>query len=363
MSNSFPSVIEHKLKFLKLTRNGKVKLTPFSEKVLYHAYNKMLRTYDKTPEYPFNHFYAFALLEAKRIQFEPDWNMLTQFANYNDKAAATADGETLDMKKCHMVIDNLNSYTKNKNKYKKVYHSSKRTLGPTFNEGVTYWKHGRTYQYPDQALDEDSAPTQPISNYKKPLSQDDPYRYTTNTHDELKKAIRSNKMSKQGLTLLRNTFSKDPKLLQIIDAYLDTKKDAGLCPANQEIIPEKGGDEDLSSFVPHVLDMPQLKYKGPTDIIKHSQCYKREIDIEILKRPKYRISLRNLRRTNTTLQGCRDPGTTRVERLQTTTIPLCTNNKEPTRKILHKLLLRGRGYKPPTINTRTNTTRGNISYA
>jgi len=362
MSEAFHSVIEHKLKFLKLTRNGKIKLTPFAVKVLYKAYSRMLQTYDKTPEYPFNHFYALSLLETKRMQLEPDWNMLTQFANYNDKAAATADGETLDMKKCHTVIDNLNSYNKNKNKYKKVYHSAKGTLGPTFNENVTYWKHGRTYQYPDQALDENSAPTQPISNYKKPLPQDDPYRYTINPHDELKKAIRSNKINTQGLSILRETFQKEPELLQIIDAYLQNNV-AGLCPANKEITPEKGACDDDPTDEPHTHIHTLLKVEKIGDTIPYNHPLKKETDIEIPQRPKYRISLRSPRRTNTTMQSCRNPRTTRVEPLQTTTIPFRPNNKEPTRKILCKLLLRGRRHKPPPIHSRTNTTRGNILYA
>ncbi len=216
----FSSVIENKLKFLKLSINGKIRFTPFADKVLYHAYNKMLRTYDEIPEYPYNTFYAFCLLEAKRINLEPNWNMIANFPNFNESDAATTEGEKFDMKKCHHRMDNLNNYKKNPNKYKKVYHRTNH--GPTFNEGVEYWKHGKLYKYPDQALDEDSNPAQPQESYVPPKPKDDPIRMQSNPYDELKKAIRSGNINKDGLALLRGSFVDKPELLSIIDAYLES---------------------------------------------------------------------------------------------------------------------------------------------
>lgn len=292
----------------------------------------MLRTFEHTPEYPFNHFYAFCLLEAKRLQLEPDWNMLTQFQNYNDKGNVTSPGEKLDMKKCYQVIDNLDSYKKNKNKYKKTHH--KTNHGPTFNEGVTYWKHGQNYQYPDQALDENSHPTEPISNYKKPLPQDDPHRYTINPHDELKKAIRSGKINKQGLTFLRNTFLDKPKLLQIIDAYLETTDTAQSAVSNKDLIPEKGEIVDPNADADHTNPTsPWLRRACTPSIltrmlkrfnIKYPQTKKEEQKDAVPEKTYQSLRIYRLWRTITAQKGSRDPTTTRMGRLQTVQIQLCT---------------------------------------
>ena len=223
MNLKISSVIENKLKFLKLSRTGKIRLTPFADKVLYKAYDHMLRTYEETPEYPFNTFYAFCLIEAKRLELEPDWDIITQFPTFSEISVATLENEKFEMKKCQQIMNNLNNYKKNPNKYKKTY--NRVNYGPTFNEGVQYWKYGRYYMYPDQAL-EDSNPTQPVPDYKPKQAQDDPTRLYSNPYDELKKAIRSGKMNKKGLAFLRGAFIDKPELLQIIDAYLDQDDNA-----------------------------------------------------------------------------------------------------------------------------------------
>ena len=227
MSQSNVSVIQYKLKSLKLTRAGKIRLTPFTSKVLYKALSCMQRTFNAIPEYPYNIYYALCFLEADRLKEEPDWDAIKKFPNFCEESVATTENEAFDMKKCYQFMDRYrNNYTK---KYTKSTHRSK--YGPTFKEGVTYWKHGIEYKYPDQALHKDSNPAPQDPTYRAPLPQDAPERVDIDQVEQLKKAIRIGKINKKGLSFLRRTYIGRPELLEIIDAclQLDVDDDVPLC--------------------------------------------------------------------------------------------------------------------------------------
>jgi hypothetical protein len=180
----------------------------------------MQRKFNEIPEYPFNTFYALCLIEADRLEIEPEWDTVKKFPTFSEESVATLENERFDVSKCHQFVDRYNNSPRKK--YKRTTHRSK--YGPTFNEGVNYWKYGKEYKYPDQALDEHSNPTKPDPTYTEPPAQDDPSRYELDQIEQLKKAIRSGKINKKGLGFLRNVFIDKLELLQIIDAYIDKTK-------------------------------------------------------------------------------------------------------------------------------------------
>jgi len=214
-------VIESKLRFLKLTRAGKIRLSVFSDKVLYHAINKLQRTYSNTPKNPFNTYFSLCLLETQRLQLQPSWDAMNDFPYFDIDGAVTLNDEMFDMKKCHDITHDLG-----KQKKKPKYHSTntrQSAHGPTFSEGLSYWKYGKEYPYPDQGIGDDTNPTKKDPTYVPPLKQSDPSRFNLSQKDELKKAVQSGKISKKGLAFLRNTFLNKPELLNIIDAHLNNQ--------------------------------------------------------------------------------------------------------------------------------------------
>jgi len=218
MSIKISHVIENKLRFLALTRAGKIRLCVFSDKILYKALSLWQRTYSSMPKDPFNAYFSLCLLEAQRLHLEADWNVMNDFPYFDTDGSVTLNDETFDMKKCHDVMHEFGK-RKQTPKYYST-NSARGKHGQTFNQGITYWKHGEEYPYPDQAVDEQTNPCKKDLMYIKPLSQDDPSRFNIDQKEELIKAIRSGKMSKKGLSFLRNTFREKPEILQTIDDYL-----------------------------------------------------------------------------------------------------------------------------------------------
>lgn len=216
-------VIESKLRFLKLTRAGKIRLCVFSDKVLYHALNKLQRNYSDTPDKPFNVYFSLCLLENQRLGLEPSWDVISEFPNFDDNGDVTLDSERFDMKKCHEIMNDFGKRSApRRNQYDQAYQPVNKQGGPTFEKGITYWKRGVELKYPDQCVDDKTNPTQMDPYYKPPLSQNDPRRLNFVPIEELKKAIKSGEMNKQGLAFLRDAFIKTkPELIPIIDAYLN----------------------------------------------------------------------------------------------------------------------------------------------
>lgn len=225
MSIKISHVIESKLRFLALTRAGKIRLCVFSDKVLYHAINTWQRTFITRPEDPFNTYFSFCILESQRLQIPPTWENMDKFPNFDDQGDVTLQNEKFDMAKCHKIMDD---FAKQKPRHvtgtRREYSSNHKSNGPSFTQGITYWKHGKTYPYPDQAFDGDSIPCKEDPNWrpKKTMRSDDPRRLELNQVDELKKAVRSGKLNKEGLLFLREVYvNHKPELIPIIDAYLN----------------------------------------------------------------------------------------------------------------------------------------------
>lgn len=169
MERKISRVIESKLRFLKLTRAGKIRLTPFCDKTLYHALNKFQRNYVATPKNPFNTYFTFCLVESQRLQLEADWSTMSDFPNYDEKGPVTLEDEIFDMKLCTQLLHDYqnrkNVYTSH-SPYKKEYQKdfkSQSSHGPTFNRGFMYYKYGSWFLYPDSNIHRDSRPTLPTS--------------------------------------------------------------------------------------------------------------------------------------------------------------------------------------------------------
>jgi len=217
-------VIETKLRFLKLNRAGKIRLCVFSDKILYKALSLFQRNFDTIPENPFNTYFTLCLLEAQRLQLEADWNAMDDFPNFDQDGPVTLEDELFDMKLCHKIMHDWQQKKMRPKAKQFPLVNSRQPRGqysPTFSQGLTYWKYGKEYPYPDQAIDENTNPTKKDPNWTPPLPQDHPSRLELNQEEELKKAIRSGGMSKKGLALLRETFAQTkPQLIPIIDAYI-----------------------------------------------------------------------------------------------------------------------------------------------
>ena len=88
----------------------------------------------------------------------------------------------------------------------------KNDYGPTFAQGETYWKYGKEYGYPDQAVDEFTNPCRKNENYKERMAQDDPRRYELDPQEELRNAMEDPRMNKEGLKFLQGVM-KNKKLI------------------------------------------------------------------------------------------------------------------------------------------------------
>jgi len=207
--------IVNQVGFLKLTRAGKIRLTVFEDKVLYKALSLLKNLYQEMPDNPYNTFYACCMRECYRINSEPTWDKMSRFPNFDNHGAVTELGEKFDMQLCHKLVDEIN---KKPYKRQRNNNTGRSKYGPSFDEGVEYYKYGQWYKYPDQAIHKETNPSQPDPNEK--IRESKPERLTINIGDELKKAIASGNINKDGLAFLRNTFLNKPDILEIIDTYL-----------------------------------------------------------------------------------------------------------------------------------------------
>ena len=229
MAIKISRVIESKLRFLKLTKAGKIRLNVFSDKILYEAITAV-RLIDHEVDNPFNTFFAACLLKTQLAGLEPNWEQmdtLTYSDGYDSKGPVTLENEMFDMKECCDIMKNKSDLFTKKS-YSKQSHSFGGNSHNTYAKGLQYFKHGTWHPYPDQAVDEDFRPAAPAdskctqncgachANSGKKID-----RSNIVPEEELKKAIRSGKMNMQGLAFLRSSFLHKPELLTLIDNALE----------------------------------------------------------------------------------------------------------------------------------------------
>jgi len=165
MSIQISRVIENKLRFLALTRAGKIRLSVFEDKILHKALNLYQRTYHSSPDYPYNTYFAFCVLESQRLGIPPVWGRMGDFPNFDADSDVTLKEEQFDMQKCNEVMRDFGN-----RKPSKVQHSQKtdntyqKGSSATFNRGIMYYKYGQWYKYPDQKWCRDSRPSLPVSS-------------------------------------------------------------------------------------------------------------------------------------------------------------------------------------------------------
>jgi hypothetical protein len=286
----FPSIIEYKLSFLKLNRNGKIRLTVFNDKTLYKAIDKIHELYDVIPDNPFNIYYALCIFMVEKLNCAPNWNESDEYNNFDSSGEVTLDNEFFEhqlvadyLKEFRDMNIQINAKPKQNYKKKAENNSSAKYDGPTFNRGIMYFKYGQWFRYPDTNWDRNSRPSLPVSSsqakwlidrginpkdvlrkalkenllaeeqidifhlYESPMMKeflkeqsgerprtnpastktkprmafDDERRYNLNPVEELKKAIRTGRVSKKGLVFLRDTYlTYKPELIPIIDEFL-----------------------------------------------------------------------------------------------------------------------------------------------
>lgn len=175
MSNRISGVIERKLKFLNLTRAGKIRLTVFEDKVIHKAVSLYQRTYLSIPQDPFNAFFGACVYESKRLKQDVRWNKPKSFPYFDENGDVTLKGEKFSVKKCSKIISE--SYRKTKK-------------------------------------------TRVVKEWEPP---NDPARENINPADELEAAIKSGKLDRSGLMFLRTAYASDPKMCRIIQAHLDSR--------------------------------------------------------------------------------------------------------------------------------------------
>lgn len=171
MSMNMSRVIENKLRFLALTRAGKIRLSVFSDKVLYKALSLFQRTYYDMPDNPFNIYYAYCVLESQRLELPPNWDEMEKFPNFDPSGDVTLREEQFNMKKCHEIMNDFskrkahsNSYGGKQSKSCDSNQAGQRGGSATFNRGIMYYKYGNWYKYPDQKWCRDSRPSLPVSS-------------------------------------------------------------------------------------------------------------------------------------------------------------------------------------------------------
>ena len=233
MTIKFSNVIEYKLRFLKLTRAGKIRLAVFDDKVLYKAMDKMGEIYTEIPKDIFSIFFALCLLMVNKLDLAPNWDKMNEYQHFDNSGDVTLEGEEFDndcvtsnLKNFQSMNINVNTQPRGsfggqgKNTYANKHHAISKSGGPTFDRGVTYWKYGKEYKYPDQAINsKETNPSQSDPEPRRVISEEE--RINLDPVVELKKAIKSGNINKQGLAFLRDTFIiSKPELIPIIDAHL-----------------------------------------------------------------------------------------------------------------------------------------------
>lgn len=166
-------VIEKKLAFLKLTRAGKIRLTVFSDKVLYKGLSLLQRNFTSMPEHPFNMYFALCLHEGQRLQLEPDWSTMASFPTFDEKGPVTIEEEYFDAKICHEELvewkkerttswaQKQNNQSHGNNNYNNS--NTNKSHGSSFNRCIKYYAYGEWYQYPDNTWTRESRPILPTS--------------------------------------------------------------------------------------------------------------------------------------------------------------------------------------------------------
>jgi len=216
------SAIEYKLRYLKLTVAGKRRLTPFTDKTIYCANKRFERDYNEPPESPYNIFYGICCHMVRELNEKPDWSKLDDMP-FDENGMVTEDGETFDGDIVKEVIKEYKNKPKTYQNTGTASRASRAQRGPTFNQGLTYWKHGKEYKYPDQAIDKDTNPCKKPDDEPERMPQDDQRREIIDPVEELKKALRTGKVNIEGLKKIYVMWKNlCPPVYNFIVYYLKT---------------------------------------------------------------------------------------------------------------------------------------------
>jgi len=199
----FSNAIEYSLRHLRLTQAGKIRLTPFSEKVINYANKRMLKDYKDMPRNPYSVFYGICYYMAGDLGESIEWSRMAEYITFSKETPVTEKSELFKGDVTIAVRDlykNMKGNSKSNSNTKKGNKTSGRSV--IFNEGLTYWKHGKEYKYPDQAIDQEDieenvGPCRKDPNPK--LTQDDKRRKDLDPVEELKKALRTGRVNIAGL--------------------------------------------------------------------------------------------------------------------------------------------------------------------
>lgn len=224
----FSGAIEHKLAYLRLTKAGKIRLSPFSDRIIYCANKVFKQDYPEKTSNQYNVFYGLCIHFSDKLKVDPEWGKMSQSA-FNENDMVTENEEYFDPT---IVRETRQQYKEKQKQRNKQYSKAtpKYYAGPTFTKGLTYWKHGKEYKYPDQAIDPDDfddnvGPCQKKSEER--WTQDDPRRKTLNPVAELQKALRTGKVNEHGLRILHPTWKNlCPPVYEFL-IYFFEKRDNG----------------------------------------------------------------------------------------------------------------------------------------
>jgi len=222
----FSNAIQYKLTYLKLTRAGKIRLSVFSDKVIHKAHDALFQQYEKIPRNPYSTLYGYCYHMTDILNIQPQWGKISEFKGFDDTAAVTEYNEKFNNKMAAFVKEDLKrrKKTSSKQQFTSKSRSSGSNQGVTFSKGLTYWKHGKEYPYPDQAIDPDDADDN-IELCKKDeaydrdekWTQNDPRRKNLDPVKELQKALKTGRVNMKGLK----------------EIYIGYK---GLCPPVYELL-------------------------------------------------------------------------------------------------------------------------------
>jgi len=209
MSKQISRVVENSLKFLKLTKAGKLYLSAFPDKVIYRAKDMFMREQREKPEYPFSVFLAMCIYKegARDIVERVDatyWDYVEKLHD-NKLPDVTFDGEKIKEDVVQIELSTIRKQKraqfnakkptgKNKNNYSSSFSKDN---GPSFNRGIMYFKYGQWFKYPDVSWDRNSRPSLPVSSSQAKWLIDN----GINPKDVLRKALQDNLLPEEQVNI------------------------------------------------------------------------------------------------------------------------------------------------------------------
>jgi len=202
MSKQISRVVENSLKFLKLTKAGKLYLSAFPSKVLYRAKDMFIRERNKNTDTPFSSFVAMCVYKdgARDVEEKIDtsfWDFVDKMYPGNNCPDMTFDGEK---KRDDIISTELNRIRKeqkarfnSRQLSEKTYSYSSNKGSTSFNRGIMYFKYGQWYKLPDKSWNRDARPSLPISSSQAKWLIDN----GINPKDVLRKAIQDNILAEE----------------------------------------------------------------------------------------------------------------------------------------------------------------------